>query len=106
MVRSEAKNFFPDFIHRLKYSGVPELNDIVKTFKNWQDEIINAFPDIDANTGEILHPTYSNAIIEGFNNKIKVIKRVSYGFRNFSNFRRRIMVAFNKNQGLTFTYAI
>lgn len=106
MVRSEAKNFFPDFIHRLKHSGVPELNDIVKTFKNWQDEIINAFPDIDANTGEILHPTYNNAIIEGFNNKIKVIKRVSYGFRNFSSFRRRIMVAFNKNQGLTFTHSI
>ncbi|MGF6366977.1 transposase, partial [Aequitasia blattaphilus] len=26
-----------------------------------------------------------------FNNKIKVLKRISYGFRNFERFRNRIL---------------
>ncbi|MBS4872725.1 MAG: transposase, partial [Peptoniphilus sp. oral taxon 375] len=30
----------------------------------------------------------------GFNNKIKVIKRVSYGYRNFENFKSRILMVF------------
>lgn len=35
----------------------------------------------------------TNAYAEGATNKIKVIKRTSYGFRNFVNFRRRVLVA-------------
>ena len=34
---------------------------------------------------------YSNGPLEGLNNKIKVIKRVSYGYGNFDNFRLRIL---------------
>lgn len=30
---------------------------------------------------------YNNGRIEGINNKIKVLSRVAYGYRNFSNFR-------------------
>ncbi|WP_139016460.1 transposase, partial [Enterococcus casseliflavus] len=36
--------------------------------------------------------------LEGTNNKIKVIKRVAYGYRNFHNFRARIYLI----QGLIF----
>ena len=36
--------------------------------------------------------------MEGTNNKIKVIKRVAYGYRNFQNFRARIYFI----QGLIF----
>ena len=35
---------------------------------------------------------YSNGPLEGFNNKIKPLKRVSYGYSNFSNFRLRILI--------------
>ena len=34
---------------------------------------------------------WSNGFIEGCNNKTKVLKRVCFGMRNFSNFRRRIL---------------
>ena len=34
----------------------------------------------------------SNGSLEGINNKIKVLKRVSYGYRSFYNFRLRILV--------------
>ncbi|MGX6962768.1 transposase, partial [Vagococcus xieshaowenii] len=39
-----------------------------------------------------------NGITEGINNKIKLIKRVSYGYRNFRNLRDRIYIS----QGLIF----
>ncbi|WP_256337668.1 transposase, partial [Staphylococcus sp. HMSC056D08] len=36
----------------------------------------------------------SNGPIEAMNNNIKVLKRVAYGYRNFYNFRNRILVKF------------
>src|SRR5690625_1261147 len=41
----------------------------------------------------LLYP-YNNGRIEGINNKIKVLNRVAYGYRNFSNFKNRIMLHF------------
>ena len=32
---------------------------------------------------------------EGINNKIKVIKRISYGYRSFYNFRGKILLVFS-----------
>ena len=34
---------------------------------------------------------YTNGCTEGYNNKIKVLKRISYGVRNFKRFRNRIL---------------
>ena len=39
-----------------------------------------------------LQVPYSNGATEGFNNKIKVLKRVSFGIRNFTHFKARIML--------------
>ena len=39
--------------------------------------------------------TYSNLTngpLEGINNKIKLIKRVSFGYRNYDNLRNRIII--------------
>ena len=36
--------------------------------------------------------TYTNGVIEGLNNKIKVIKRISFGYKSFSHFRNRIFI--------------
>jgi hypothetical protein len=35
---------------------------------------------------------YPNGFLEGKNNRIKVIKRVAYGYRNVANFRQRILL--------------
>lgn len=58
-----------------------------KSFKKYRQGIENAFST-----------PYSNGLVEGTNNKIKVIKRVAYGYRNFRNFRNRIYIV----QGLIF----
>ncbi|UXR32831.1 ISL3 family transposase [Staphylococcus simulans] len=46
----------------------------------------------------IKHPQFNNGAIEGINNKIKLIKRVSYGYRNFNNFKARILIIFKLYQ--------
>src|SRR5699024_2493762 len=37
---------------------------------------------------------YNNGRIEGINNKIKVLSRVAYGYRNFNYFKNRIILHF------------
>ncbi len=37
---------------------------------------------------------YNNGRIEGINNKIKVLNRVAYGYRNFMNYKKRILIHF------------
>ncbi|WP_445684069.1 transposase [Ureibacillus sp. FSL K6-2830] len=39
---------------------------------------------------------YHNGILEGIHNKIKVMKRISFGYRSFYHFRNRILSE-NKN---------
>lgn len=42
--------------------------------------------------------SFSNGPLEGTINKIKVIKRLAYGYRSFWNFKHRILVSFNLTQ--------
>lgn len=44
------------------------------------------------------HYAYNNGRIEGINNKIKVLNRVAYGYRNFINFKNRILLHFKFKQ--------
>jgi transposase len=65
-------------------ADIPEFASCLTMLKNWSNYILNAFDF-----------PYSNGFTEGINNTIKVIKRVAYGYRNFSNFRRRILTTLN-----------
>ena len=62
----------------------PIFQTIFRTFLRDQDKIINA-----------LELPYSNAKLEATNNLIKVIKRNAFCFRNFENFKTRILIALN-----------
>ncbi|WP_018371553.1 ISL3 family transposase, partial [Streptococcus massiliensis] len=62
----------------------PIFQTVFKTFLKERDKIINA-----------LELPYSNAKLEATNNLIKVIKRNAFGFRNFDNFKTRILIALN-----------
>ena len=41
---------------------------------------------------------YTNGFTEGCNNKIKVLKRNAYGYKNFKRFRNRILHIFSHKQ--------
>ena len=53
----------------------------IKTMKRYREYMINS-----------VKYEYSNGPLEGFNNKIKLVKRVSYGYNSFDNFRLRILI--------------
>ena len=57
----------------------------IKTLKKYKRQIKNT----------IYYNGLSNGPLEGINNKIKVIKRISYGYRPFSNFKAKILLIFN-----------
>lgn len=57
-----------------------------KTIIRWIDEIIAYF---DNGT--------TSGVVEGINNKLKLIKRSGYGFRNFDNFRVRCLLNWHFN---------
>ena len=71
---------FWEWIKAAEKSGIPEFEDCAKTYRNWSSGILNAFKY-----------GYTNGPTEGYNNKIKVLKRVSFGIRNFERFRTRII---------------
>lgn len=62
-----------------------EFKGAFKIFNKFSNGVINAFKH-----------SYSNGYLEGINNKIKVIKRVAYGYRNFLLFKRRIFLIQNQ----------
>lgn len=79
---SETKiNKFSEWVKRNLESDIPQLKECAKTYHHWYNEIKNS-----------LQVPYSNGATEGFNNKIKVLKRVSFGIRNFTHFKARIML--------------
>ena len=65
-------------------SLLPEIKTLRKTLLRWRNEILNYF---------IYGLT--NARTEGFNNVAKTVKKRSYGFRNFKNYRLRLLSACN-----------
>lgn len=63
-------------------SSIAPLKTLAKTLRNWKEEILNHFDS-----------KLTNAMTEGFNNKIKLIKRMAYGFRNPEIYNLRILYA-------------
>ena len=82
--KEKAVKLLNEWIVRCSMSDIPELRNCAKTYSNWIEEIRNS-----------LSVPYSNGPMEGYNNKIKTLKRVAFGFRNFINFKARILLMSN-----------
>ena len=76
----EGRKILKQWILMAQESKLQEFEDCTKAFLNWFDLILNS-----------LDYPYSNGFTEGINNKIKVLKRNAYGYRNFERFRNRIL---------------
>ena len=76
----EGKQQLVDWLYSVEVMDLPEFHDCTKAYHNWFQEILNS-----------MDVPWTNGYIEGCNNKTKVLKRVSYGMRNFNNFRKRIL---------------
>lgn len=79
-----AERALRQWIEEVKRSGLTCFDKFLGTLENWMDEITNYFLD-----------RQSSGWVEGFNNKIKVIKRRSYGLSVPANLFRRIWLDLN-----------
>ena len=81
---AQRKKAFSKITDSMKNSGVPELEKCADSYYNWFQGILNS-----------LGCDYSNGLTEGDNNKIKVIKRIGFGYKNHKRFRARILHCFS-----------
>ena len=82
--QEKQADYFFDLMEEVISDVHPIFQTVFRTFLKDRDKIINA-----------LELPYSNAKLEATNNLIKVIKRNAFGFRNFDNFKKRILIALN-----------
>ena len=75
-----GKQRLSEWIYTAECAGLKEFDACTNAVHNWTDEILNSFDCV-----------FTNGFTEGCNNKIKVIKRVSFGVRSFDYFRNRIL---------------
>ena len=74
-----------DHLLKIEYPLIsPEVHTAFQTFKTYQPYIKNT-----------LTTPYTNGPIEGINNKIKVIKRIAFGYRSFYHFKSCILMIQN-----------
>ena len=79
---TEAKRRLHDVLQRCAFADIPELERLGRTLDSWREELLAYFT-----TGGV-----SNGPTEAVNLLIKRIKRIGFGFRNFDNYRRRLLL--------------
>ena len=74
------------WISEAEASQLPAFRRTAATLRKWQQEVLNywRFP-------------LTNAIVEGKHNRVKVVKRRAYGYRNDGTFLLRILNLFHTN---------
>ena len=88
----ETKKLLSQWILQLQECELPQFNACAQSFCNWSKSICNS-----------IEYRYSNGFTEGCNNKIKVLKRNAYGYKNFKRFRNRILHIFSNQYADTQT---
>ena len=81
--REQVKQILEDWYDMAKMLDHPEVNKFIKTLQKHEYGILN-------------HADYpiDTSILEGVNNKIKVIKRKAYGFRDQHYFTMKVKQSF------------
>ena len=77
---NEAMRLLAEWIEDAEWSKIPEMLAFAKTLRNHWMEILN-FHCCELTSGPL----------EGLNNKIKTLKRQSYGFRDQEYFKLKIL---------------
>lgn len=80
--RNEGERRLDAWIEAVQGSGLREIQDAWRALQWWRDQILNYLDD-----------PVTNAFAEGITNKIKVMKRRSYGFRNDRRYRQKVLLA-------------
>ena len=79
--REQAAKALAEWMERVKATGLKKLDAFLTTLENWGEEILNYF-----------NHRVTQGFVEGMNNKIKLIMRRGFGYRNFDHFSQRILI--------------
>lgn len=79
--RAEAEQGLKAWEAEVREASLGSFQALFPMLRDWRKEILNYFDH-----------RYTNGFVEGKNNRIKVIKRMAYGYRNSHNFRQRILL--------------
>ncbi len=86
-LKSKNKTFLRPVVHQLiemisqlRQTTLEPLQTLGETLDHWKEEI-----------GRMLRFSRSNGITEGFHTKMEMLSRRAFGFRNFSNYRLRVL---------------
>ncbi len=82
--QEKQADYFFDLIEEQIEGVNPFFQTVFRTFMKDRDKFEKA-----------LVLPYSKAKLKATNNIIKIIKRNAFGFRNFENFKKRILIAIN-----------
>ena len=81
--KGQARELIPEFLRclqMLKDSGFEHMKTLGRTLESWQEEVVRMW-----------RFSKTNSITEGLHNRMEEIIRRAYGFRNFENFRLRVL---------------
>ena len=85
VARAKTKRLIPrllSYIRKYRAKSYAPIQTLAKTLHSWRGEI-----------AAMWRFTKNNGITEGFHRKMKLIQRRAYGFRNFENYRQRVIAA-------------
>lgn len=82
----DACEFLNHIIARLRACDIAQLSTVADTFEKWKVGIANTI----SRSQNYIH--YSNSIAETNNRHIDTLINMSYGYRNFERFRKRILL--------------
>ncbi len=81
VTRHHAKQKLPGFLRLLGELDDSPLRALAKTLRSWLEPIVAMW-----------RFSKTNGITEGFHTKMEMMSRRAYGFRNFENYRLRVLV--------------
>lgn len=92
-------NLYQDILYYLQhrdYNGFNRIiNDKQENISIYMNTTLKTLRKYSKYIKNTLEYSYSNGVIERNNNTCKLIKRISFGFRNFRNMKSRIMIITN-----------
>ena len=83
LTREQGEIALNQWIEEAKKIKNKYLDKFLYMLNDWKAYVLNYFTH-----------RFTTSIIEGINNSIKTVKRMGYGFRNFANFKQRVLISF------------
>ena len=80
LLPKHARKYAKQLLSLLAQFALSPARALAKTLKSWIESIVRMW-----------RFTKSNGITEGFHNKMEMISRRAFGFRNFENYRMRVL---------------